>query len=365
MSRPSARSPIVAAAIGGLIMVSACAVGPAYQRPATPALPAFKEAPPVGWKEAQPNESALRGKWWEMYGDAGLNAFESQVSISNQNVLAAEAQLRAAEAAVRVNGADLFPTVTAAPSATVAGGGVSGAGHLYALPVDVTYQADVWGGIRRSIAANRDVAQATAAQLENARLLYQSELASDYFQLEGLDVSRQLLIDAVASYERNLQLTQDRYTGGVASQGDVALAETQLETARAQLVDLGIARAQFEHAIAVLIGKPPADVSVPASATPVAATAGARGDAVCAPRAAAGHRRRRAAGGGGERRSRRREVRVVSRADAHRRRHVKDRRRRRPPHIADAVLVRGRGACRHTLRRRQAPRAGQAERGHL
>ena len=199
MSRPSARSPIVAAAIGGLIMMSACAVGPAYQRPATPALPAFKEAPPAGWKEAQPNESALRGKWWEMYGDAGLNAFESQVSISNQNVLAAEAQLRAAEAAMRVNGADMFPTVTAAPSATVAGGGVAGAGHLYALPVDVTYQADVWGGIRRSVAANRDVAQATAAQLENARLLYQSELASDYFQLEGLDVSRQLLIDAVAS----------------------------------------------------------------------------------------------------------------------------------------------------------------------
>jgi NodT family efflux transporter outer membrane factor (OMF) lipoprotein len=260
MSRPR-----VAAALAGLIAMTACAVGPGYKRPDTPAVAAFKESPPAGWKEAQPNEGVLRGAWWEMYGDTALNAFESQVSISNQNVLAAEAQLRAAQAAVRITGADRFPTVTAAPSAAV-GGGAVGSGRLYTLPVNATYQVDVWGSIRRSVEAGRDVAQATTAQLENARLLYQSELAADYFQLEGLDASRKLLVDAVASYERNLQLTQDRFTGGVASQGDVALAETQLESARAQLVDVGIARAQFEHAIAVLIGKPPADVSVPASA---------------------------------------------------------------------------------------------------
>lgn len=257
------RMSIVLLTAGLLLFTNACMVGPRYQRPAAPAPPAFKEAPPAGWKEAQPADGALRGKWWEVYKDPRLNALEDQVSISNQNVLAAEAQFREAKAAVQVARAGLFPTVTAAPSGTNSGTGASGTRRLYTIPIGLAYQADVWGSIRRGVAANSAVAQASAAQLENARLLYQAELATDYFQIQGLDASRQLLDATVKSYEQYVQLTQDRFVGGVASQGDVALAQTQLETARAQLTDLGVQRAQFEHAIAVLTGKPPSDLSIP------------------------------------------------------------------------------------------------------
>jgi len=259
------RPPIVLGTAGLLLLANGCMVGPKYQRPAAPAPVAFKEAPPAGWKEAQPDDGALRGKWWEIYHDPRLNALEDQVAISNQNVLAAEAQFRAAKASVRVARAGLFPTVTAAPSAASGTGSTSGVRQLYTLPLDlVAYQVDIWGAIRRGVAANSAVAQASAAQLENARLLYQAELASDYFQIQGLDTSRQLLDATVKSYEQYVQLTQNRFDGGVASQGDVAQAQTQMETARAQLVDLGVQRAQFEHAIAVLTGKPPSDLSIPA-----------------------------------------------------------------------------------------------------
>jgi len=257
------RTAMVLGAAGLLLFANACMVGPRYQRPGAPAPPAFKEAPPAGWKEAQPNDGALRGKWWEVYHDPLLNTVEDQVSISNQNVLAAEAQFRQAKAAVQIARAGLWPTVAAAPSGTNSGSGDAGTKHVFTIPIDLTYQADVWGSIRRGVAAGSAIAQASAAQLENARLLYQAELAADYFQIQGLDASRQLLDATVKSYEQYVQLTQDRYDGGVASKGDVALAQTQLETARAQLVDLGVQRAQFEHAIAVLTGKPPSDLSIP------------------------------------------------------------------------------------------------------
>jgi NodT family efflux transporter outer membrane factor (OMF) lipoprotein len=257
-------STVVWGTAGLLLLSSACMVGPKYQRPGAPAPPAFKEAPPAGWKEAQPNDGALRGQWWKVYNDPRLDALEDQVSISNQNVLAAEAQFREAKAAVRVVRAGLFPTVTATPSVGDSGTGTpSSVRRLYTIPVDLGYQLDVWGSIRRGVAANSALAQASAAQLGNARLLYQAELAADYFQMQGLDASQQLLDATVKSYERNVQLTQDRFDGGVASQGDVALAQTQLETARVQLADLGVERAQFEHAIAVLTGKPPSDLSIP------------------------------------------------------------------------------------------------------
>jgi NodT family efflux transporter outer membrane factor (OMF) lipoprotein len=259
--------PTIVWGIAGLLLLSdACMIGPKYQRPGAPAPPAFKEAPPAGWKEAQPNDGALRGQWWKVYNDPRLDALEDQVSISNQNVLAAEAQFREAQAAVRIVRAGLFPTATAAASATDSGtGAASGVKRLYTIPIDVAWQIDVWGSIRHSVAANSATAQASAAQLENARLLYQAELAADYFQIQGLDASRQLLEATVKSYRRYVQLTQDRFDGGVASKGDVALAQTQLETARAQLVDLGVERAQYEHAIAVLTGKPPSDLSIPAA----------------------------------------------------------------------------------------------------
>lgn len=268
------RPSIVFGATGLFLFLNGCMIGPKYQRPNVPSPPAFKEGLPAGWKEAQPNDGALRGEWWKAYGDPHLDALEDQVSISNQNVLAAEAQFRAAKAAVRISRASLFPSATTAPSGSRSGTGTpAGVRRLYTIPVDLVYQVDVWGSIRRGVAGSSAIAQATAAQLENARLLYQAELAADYFQIQGLDASSQLMEDTVKSYERYVQLTQDRYDGGVASMGDVALAQTQLESARVQLVDLGVQRAQFEHAIAVLTGKPPSELSILAmphqSPTPV------------------------------------------------------------------------------------------------
>jgi NodT family efflux transporter outer membrane factor (OMF) lipoprotein len=271
--RPTTSATTAIATAIALISTSACAVGMKYQRPEVPAPPAYRDSLPQGWTDAQPRDSAPRGQWWSAFNDPGLDSLEGRVSISNQNVLAAEAQFRAAQAAVRVTRADEFPTVSLSPSATIAGGaartlgtGAAFAGsHQYSIPLDATYQADVWGSIRRSVKANAAVAQASAADLENARLLYESEIASDYFQLQGLDAEQRVLGSAVQSYERSLELTRDRFQGGVASMGDVALAETQLETARGQLTDLGIARAQFEHAIAVLTGRAPSEVSIPES----------------------------------------------------------------------------------------------------
>src|SRR5579864_9034103 len=255
----------VLALAGVLLFSNACMVGPKYQRPAAPVVPAFKEPPPPGWKEATPIDAVLRGKWWELYSDPALNVLEEQVSISNQNVLLAEAQYREAKAAVRIARAPLFPTVTASPAITnsrspsnfVAGGagsaggvgGSSGSRGFYSLPFASAYTVDLWGNIRRSVAASTATAQASAGDLENAKLTFQAELAADYFQLHGLDGDAALLGDAVRSYAEFLTLTRNRYAGGVASLGDVAQAETQLETARAQLVELGVQRAQFEHAI--------------------------------------------------------------------------------------------------------------------
>jgi NodT family efflux transporter outer membrane factor (OMF) lipoprotein len=250
------------ALLGSLLLLNSCMVGPKYVRPAAPIPAAFKEELPAGWKEAQPNDGALRGKWWTVYNDPQLNAFEDQVSISNQNVIAAEAQFREAQAAVSIARSQLFPTVSSGPSGTVSETGNSGLKQSYAVPVGAAYSIDIWGSIRRSVRANSDIAQASAAELQNAKLLYQAELAEDYFQIQGLEAQTQLLDAAVKSYEQYLQLTKDRYEGGIATMADVSLAETQLESARSQLKDLGVQRAQFEHAIAVLTGKPPSELSI-------------------------------------------------------------------------------------------------------
>jgi NodT family efflux transporter outer membrane factor (OMF) lipoprotein len=260
------------------LAASGCAVGPNYHRPAPVMSNAYEEPPPEGWKSAQPNEAIPRGKWWEIYNDPQLNQLEEQVAISNQNVIAAIAQYREARDQVRIARSSFFPTVTAAPSVTAAKGSatLSSANTAnanaaaatvvdYTLPVDVSYQADVFGSIRRSVAASTATAQASAADLENARLTYQAQLAQLYFQLHGLDGDADLLQRTVTAYEESLQLTQDRFDVGVASGADVAQAKAQLETTRAQLVDVGVARAQYEHAIAILIGKAPADVKVAAA----------------------------------------------------------------------------------------------------
>jgi NodT family efflux transporter outer membrane factor (OMF) lipoprotein len=188
--------------------------------------------------------------------------------------LVAEAQFRQAKDAVRIARSSLFPTISTIPSITnsrtssslfassQARNVTSGVRNDFTLPVDLSYQADIWGSIRRTVRANSDVAQASAAQLENARLSFQAALATDYFQLHGIDGDIDLLERTVVSYTQFLELTKNRFNSGVASGGDVAQAETQLDTARAQLIDLAVARAQFEHAIAILIGKPPADFSI-------------------------------------------------------------------------------------------------------
>jgi NodT family efflux transporter outer membrane factor (OMF) lipoprotein len=255
-----------------------CTVGPTYHRPAIAGVPAFKEAPPAGWKEAQPNEAIPRGRWWEMYNDPQLNELASKVELTNQNVIAAMARYRQAHDQVRIARAALFPTVTATPTVLFTrGSSTSSRGQLitdntssngagsrvnYTMPVDISYQADIWGSIRRSVAANADLAQASAADLENAKLAFQAQLAQIYFELHGLDADADLLRRTVMLYEQSLQLTEDRFAAGIASGADVAQAKTQLESTRAQLVDVGVGRAQFEHAIATLIGETPATVSI-------------------------------------------------------------------------------------------------------
>ncbi len=254
---------------GGLLLLSSCReVGPNYTRPPVAPVPqAFKEKPPDGWTEAQPSDTALKGKWWEIYNDPQLNALEDEVDISNQNVLAAEGQYRAARAMVQIARSALFPTVTVGPAVNGGQGGANAAPNLgvfgvFQIPFDVSYQVDLWGSIRRNIRANAETAQATEAQLENAKLTYQADLAQDYFQLRGTDGDVALLQSTVDSYTDFLKLTQARHDSGIASGADVAQAETQLDSAKEQLIDLGVARAQYEHAIAVLVGKPPAELSI-------------------------------------------------------------------------------------------------------
>jgi len=257
------------------LFFTACMVGPDYTKPSTPTPTVYKN--PIPWKQADPKDDVIRGKWWEIYHDPQLNALEEQVNISNQNVLQAEAQFRQAAAAVKVSRAPLFPTITANPSYTKSriaeehsgsfGGSGGGAGtggssggsnvqDVYDLPIEASYMIDVWGAVRRNVEASTNTAQASFANLENARLSYQATLAVDYYTLRGLDAQALLLSTTAVSYQKYLDLTTNRYNSGIASQGDVAQAATQLDTTKAQLIALGVQRAQFEDAIATLIGKP-------------------------------------------------------------------------------------------------------------
>jgi NodT family efflux transporter outer membrane factor (OMF) lipoprotein len=258
----------------GLALLTGCAVGPRYARPSSPTPPDYKEIPP-NWKEAQPSDQVLRGKWWEIYQDPQLNALEEKIAVSNQTLKASEAQFIQARAMVRYTRADLFPTVSVGASATrerfsrnrpLAVGTGGGTFNDLILPVDMSYEPDVWGRVRRTVEAARASAQASFADLETVSLSLRAELAVDYFQARELDAEAQLLDSTVASYEKSLELTQNRYHGGVVSQVDVAQAQTLLETARAQAIDVKEQRTQFEHALAVLVGEP-----APSFALPVAA----------------------------------------------------------------------------------------------
>jgi NodT family efflux transporter outer membrane factor (OMF) lipoprotein len=277
---PSPNFPFTALLLTLLLVLAGCVVGPNYKRPSVAAPPAFKEQSPVnlkeaeaaGWKQSQPGDAYAKGRWWELYNDAALNALEEQVSVSNQNVLQAEAQYRQAKAAVSVARAALFPVVTTAPAITAFGSGggtaagnssgASGGQKNFNLPFNVAWEPDLWGNIRRGVTASTATAQSLAANVGNARLLYQAELAQDYFGLHGLDGEAELLTRTEASYEEYLTLTQNRFTAGVASDLDVAQAESQLYAVQAQLMDVGVQRAAFEHAIAILIGKAPAELTI-------------------------------------------------------------------------------------------------------
>jgi NodT family efflux transporter outer membrane factor (OMF) lipoprotein len=260
-------------------LLDACKVGPKYRVPVSPATPVFKEPPPSNfkesgeWKPANPQDTVVRENWWEVYGDSVLNDLESQVNVSNQNIATAEAQFRSARAAIRVTKSGLFPTVTINPNSTTSqnasgfvnrSGGVAGTGTFYQIPIDLTWEVDLWGRVRRAVENNVDLAEASAGDLETIRLSMHSELALDYFQLRGLDEEMKLFQASIMAYEDALQLTMNRYNQGIASGLDVSLAQTQLDTTRGQLTDLGVSRAAFEHAIAVLIGKPPAELTIAA-----------------------------------------------------------------------------------------------------
>jgi NodT family efflux transporter outer membrane factor (OMF) lipoprotein len=254
------------------LLLSACAVGPDYQRPSAPVPEAYKEN--AGWKTAQPLDGLPRGDWWKVFSDPQLDALAEQINISNQTVLAAEAQVRQALALVQIARASYFPFVTGGFSftrtqnsttltKTQAQGGIATSDYL--LPVNLSWEADVWGRIRRSVEASRDTAEASVADLESARLSAHSALAQAYFQLRTVDTQRQLLEATVAAYQKALELTRNRYGSGVAGKADVLQAQTQLESTKAQLIDLGVQRAQLEHAIAILIGKPPSTFSLAAA----------------------------------------------------------------------------------------------------
>jgi NodT family efflux transporter outer membrane factor (OMF) lipoprotein len=250
------------------LVVPACAPTTTYVAPATRTPAAFKENP--NWKVAQPGDTTPRGPWWELFGDSDLDALEQRVDLSNQNLKAAEARFAQARAIVRGNRARLFPEVSVAPSVARAqqstnraAPSLPGSYGDIVLPVEVSYEADVWGRIRGTIAASRFSAEATAADLEAARLSVHAELALDYFALRGLDRDQQLLASAVDAFEKTLELTENRFRGGIASQADVALAETQLETTRAQAVDVEVGRTALEHAIALLLGEPASTFAVP------------------------------------------------------------------------------------------------------
>jgi NodT family efflux transporter outer membrane factor (OMF) lipoprotein len=265
----NARRPTALALVLALL-ASACATGPKYVRPETPVPPAFKEA--KDWKPAQPSDEVPRGAWWEVLQDVQLNALEGRIDVSNNTLRAAQAQFDQARAVVRGAQAAEYPQVGGAAAAVAYGTSenrpnrsATAATHYrdYLMRLDASYEVDVWGRVRSSVAASRASAQASAADLEAVRLSLHAELATNYITVKALDADRAILLESVAAFEKALELTRNRYKGGLATGLDVAQAETQLEATRAQAIDVQARRAQVEHAIAVLVGVPASDFSIP------------------------------------------------------------------------------------------------------
>jgi len=251
------------------LLTTACQVGPKYQAPVTPAPPAFKEfAHSDEWKSATPGDGTFKGKWWEIFNDPQLNALEEQVAVNNFSVQQAEAQFRASRALVLGNRANYYPTIGSTPAITQgdAGSGAHGGGTSsnFTLPFTASWEPDFWGRVRLSVENANANAQASAADLENMRLSLQGTLAMDYYNLLSTDMQLSLLDDTIKAYQTNLTLTQNRFAGGVAARSDVTLAQTQLYTTQASRTDLVTTRDQLEHAIAVIVGKAPAELSIEA-----------------------------------------------------------------------------------------------------
>jgi NodT family efflux transporter outer membrane factor (OMF) lipoprotein len=279
MSRKAIWAPL-----GLAIFLAGCSVGPKYAKPNVPTAPQFSEELPPGWKTAQPGDAEIKGKWWELFGDADLNALEVQVAPANQTLKIAESNFRQARAQIRIRRSELFPTVGVAPeithnrTSTNNPAGVAGRHYGdFVLPVDVSWDIDFWGRIRRTIANAREQFQASAADLENVKLQLETEAAVDYFEARSVDAQKRILDDTVVAYQRALDLTQNRFNGGVASKAEVAQAQTQLNQTQAQAIDVEAARAEFQHAIAVLIGKTPEEftlAAIPLKASPPAVPVG-------------------------------------------------------------------------------------------
>ncbi|TRM49900.1 efflux transporter outer membrane subunit [Achromobacter sp. LC458] len=257
-------------------LLGACAVGPDYQRPALDVGASYKEGQGQeqvdGWKRAEPRDVADRGKWWQVYGDETLNTLVERLNTSNQTIAQAEANYRQALGLVRAARAGFYPTVGASAGMSRAGVGTgsssssgngSNVSNQYSVTGSVSWELDVWGRVRRSTESSEASAAASLADLAATRLSAQAALVQTYLQLRVLDEQKRLLDATVAAYEKSLQLTQNRYEVGVAGQADIAVARTQVESTRAQSIDLDWQRGQYEHAIAVLMGQAPSQFSLP------------------------------------------------------------------------------------------------------
>lgn len=270
------RLAIVALVTTGIALLPACSIGPKYTRPSAPVPPAYKElgAPNVGgdWKPAQPGDDAARSKWWERFNDRQLNELEEKLDISNQNIASAAANVQAARAMIREARAQYLPMVTGGPSITnsrlsTGFGKPLGITYTnYSFPFEASWEPDLWGRIRATVGANSFAAQATVADLQNVRLSAQAELAADYYELRAQDALKQLLDSTVSAYQESLELTRDLSKAGIGNDEAVAQAEAQLKATQAQDTNLGVLRAQYEHAIALLAGQPASTFTVPVEA---------------------------------------------------------------------------------------------------
>ena len=256
------RALAVALACAGLL--GACTVAPVYQVPATPVPASFKEAGAL-WQTAQPNDALERGEWWSLFGDAQLNQLAAQVQVNNQNIAGAAAAVAQAQAAVRLDQAGLLPSVNATLGQTRQGGAQASSHGSAAVGIAAAWDADVWGRLKATVSAAQSSAQGSEADLAAARLSAVGSLVQNYFRLREADAEMQILQQSIEGYQRSLQITQNRYNVGVEAKTAVLQAQTTLTNAQASVETLRQSRQTYEHAIAVLIGRPPAQFDLPAA----------------------------------------------------------------------------------------------------